>query len=147
MILDFSVPYYVAGQAILVRNGSTETTLHDFDGKKMIIVFGSTSERNLRENIPGINVIGYKTYTEAYNALKSGKADGMIADDTILLGYALTDSSVKLLPKRYSQEPYAVVFRKNPQSQQLQNKVSTIIDNAAHSGQLSKMQEQWGIKK
>ncbi len=147
MILDFSVPYYVAGQAILVRSGSKETTLRGFSGKKMIIVFGSTSERNLRENVPEISIIGYKTYSDAYQALKAGKADGMIADDTILLGYAINDSSVKLLPKRYSQEPYAIAFRKSPESQTLQTRINAVVDNLLTTGQLYKMQEKWGIKK
>ena len=67
--LNFSTPYYMAGQAILVRSSSKATSLRDFTGKKLIIVFGSTSEKNLRSNVPEVTVIGYKTYNDAYNAL------------------------------------------------------------------------------
>ena len=84
-ILDFSAPYYIAGQAILVKSSSKATSLKDFEGGKLIIVFGSTSEKSLRRNVPGVNIIGYKNYTDAYNALKAGKADGIVADDSILL--------------------------------------------------------------
>ena len=73
-ILDFSMPYYMAGQAILVRSTSKATSLRDFEGNKLIIVYGSTSERNLRSNVPEVTVLGYKTYNDAYKALKSGKA-------------------------------------------------------------------------
>ena len=144
-ILDFSIPYYMAGQAILTKSSNKATGLRDFKGKKLIIVFGSTSEENLRTNVPDIEVIGFKTYNEAYNALKSGKADGIVADDTILMKYAINDKSVKLLPKRYSQEPYAVAFRKEKESARLQEKVNYIIDNLQSSGKLSKMREKWGI--
>ena len=52
--LNFSTPYYMAGQAILVRSSSKATSLRDFTGKKLIIVFGSTSEKNLRNRLQNI---------------------------------------------------------------------------------------------
>lgn len=100
IILDFSAPYYIAGQAILTKASNKASSLLDFRNKKLIVVFGSTSERNLRLNMPDVEILGFKTYNEAYNALKAGKADGIVADDTILIKYSLNDKSVKLLPKR-----------------------------------------------
>lgn len=144
--LNFSTPYYMAGQAILVRSSSKATSLRDFTGKKLIIVFGSTSEKNLRSNVPEVIVIGYKTYNDAYNALKNGKADGIVADDTVLLGFSTNDKSVKLLPKRYSKEPYAVVFRKDDASINFTNKVNYIVENLQSTGRLNRLQEKWKIK-
>lgn len=144
--LNFSTPYYIAGQAILVRSSSKATSLRDFTGKKLIIVFGSTSEKNLRSNVPEVTVIGYKTYNDAYNALKNGKADGIVADDTVLLGFSTNDKSVKLLPKRYSKEPYAVVFRKDDASINFTNKVNYIVENLQSTGRLNRLQEKWKIK-
>lgn len=144
-ILDFSTPYYIAGQAILVNKSTKATQLRDFKGKKLIIVFGSTSENDLRANAPGIDIIGFKTYKEAFKALKDGRAEGIVADDTILLRYALQDSSVKLLPKRYSKEPYAVVFRQEPESKKLIDKIDYIVEYLQQTGRLKKMQEKWGI--
>ncbi len=145
-ILYFSSPYYIAGQAILTKKSNNATGLRDFKGKKLIVVFGSTSERNLKTNVPEVEVIGFKTYTEAYNALKSGKADGIVSDDTILIGYALNDTTLKILPKRYSQEPYAIAFRKEKESERLLERVNYIIDNMESTGKLRKLQEKWGIK-
>ena len=145
-ILDFSMPYYMAGQAILVRSTSKATSLRDFEGNKLIIVYGSTSERNLRSNVPEVTVLGYKTYNDAYKALKSGKAEGMVADDTILLNFALNDKSVKLLPKRYSKEPYALAFRKGEQSVRLISKTNYVIENLQSTGRLNRLQEKWKIK-
>lgn len=144
--LNFSTPYYMAGQAILVRSSSKATSLRDFTGKKLIIVFGSTSEKNLRSNVPEVTVIGYKTYNDAYNALKNGKADGIVADDTVLLGFSTNDKAVKLLPKRYSKEPYAVVFRKDDASINFTNKVNYIVENLQSTGRLNRLQEKWKIK-
>lgn len=145
-ILDFSHSYYTAGQAILVRKGSSIKSLRNLNGKRAIIVFGSTSERSLRAAVPNVGIIGYKTYTDAYNALKAGKADAIVSDDTILLGLALKDSSVVLLPKRYSKEPYAVAFRKGPESKELIKAVNEVISIETRNGHLKKLQEGFGIK-
>lgn len=146
-ILDFSMPYHMAGQAILTNRTSKAVSLKDFEGKKLIIVFGSTSENNLRTNVPEIEVIGFKTYKDAFNALKAGKAQGIVADDTILYNLALGDSSVKILPKRYSQEPYAVAFRKEKEAARLIREIDYIIDNLKSTGKLNKMREKWNINR
>lgn len=145
-ILNFSIPYYIAGQAVLVNKSSKAVSLRDFEGKKLIIVFGSTSEKNLRSNVPEVTVIGYKNYNDAYSALKAQKADGIVADDTVLLGFAVKDKSVRLLPKRYSKEPYAIAFRKEKESERLLAKVNYILEHLQSTGKLNRLQEKWGIK-
>ena len=144
-ILDFSIPYYVGGQAIMVNNNSKATGLRDFQNKKLIIVFGSTSERNIRSNVPEISILGFRNYDDAYKALKNNQADGMIADDSILLRYFLKDKSLKILKKRYSKEPYAVVFRKEPESERLLTQVNYVMDNLKKTGKLNRMLEKWQI--
>ncbi len=145
-ILDFSNSYYTAGQAVLVKKDSPVKTLRDLNGKRAIIVFGSTSERSLRTAVPNVGIVGYKTYTEAFKALKDGKADAIVSDDTILLGLSLKDDSVKLLPKRYSKEPYAVAFRKGAESKDLIKAVNNVIEIETRNGNLKKIQESYGIK-
>lgn len=144
-ILDFSNSYYTAGQALLVKKGSKIRKLQDLNKKRAIIVFGSTGEASIRSAVPSIGLIGYKTYPEAVRALKSGKADAIVSDDTILLGIALNDSSLELLPKKYSREPYAVAFRKGPESDDVINAVNYVIENATRNGTLKQIQKTFGI--
>ncbi len=145
ILLDFSIPYHTAGQAILVKKESDIKSLSDLENRKAIIVFGSTVEQGLRSNIPNIQILGYKTYPEAYQALKAGKADAMIADDTILMGFAMNDPYVKILPKRYSQEPYALVFRKGEESDRLLKTVNIELEEALNRGVIRQLKEKWGI--
>jgi len=145
MVVRFSQPYHIAGQAIMVKKSSNATALRDFKGKKLIIVFGSTSERNVRTNIPNVEIIGFKTYPEAFNALKAGKADGIIADDSILMAYAYNDNSVKILPKRYSEEPYAIALRQEPENSKLLIKINYILDTMQQNGDLRKLKEKWEL--
>lgn len=145
MILDFSVPYHLAGQAIMVRKDSKISSLMELQNKIAIIVFGSTVERNLRSNVPNIKIIGFKTYPEAFEAFKKGFADAVISDDTILFGYKMKDASVKILPKRYSKEPYAIAFRKEYKSAEAIKIVNDEIIRLVDRGFLNQLKAKWGI--
>lgn len=146
ILMDFSSPYYIAGQAVLVNEGSKIGTLRELNGKRVIIVYGSTGEMSVRRAIPEAVVYGYKTYPEAIAALKAGKAEALISDDTILYGLAYGDKSVKILPGRYSNEPYAVAFRKGKESDRLREHTNFFLQQLARTGKLTKMQEKWEIK-
>jgi len=145
-LIMFSKPYHIAGQAILVKKGSLVRSLKDLSDKKVIIVFGSTSEKSIRLAVPGVTIIGCKTYPAALQLLKSGKAEAIVSDDTILLGMALRDKSVELLPKRYSKEPYGVALRNGPESADLLTAVNNVIDIETHNGHLKKIKASYGIK-
>lgn len=142
-IIDFSRPYYIAGQAVLVPKNSKISSMSDLNGKRVIIIFGSTSEKNLRLIAPDAHIIGFKTYTNGYSALKQGRADAMTSDDTILIGFANADSSFKLLPKRYTREPYAIGFKKDASSLGLKNKVNFILKEMERTGELRKLKNKW----
>lgn len=145
-LITFSKPYHIAGQAILVKKGSLIKNIKDLSGKNVAIIFGSTSEKSIRLTVPNVNIIGAKTYPAALQLLKSGKADAIVSDDTILLGMALRDKNVVLLPKRYSREPYAVALRKGPETEDLLMAVNNVIEIENHNGHLKKIKASFGIK-
>ena len=142
-IINFSQPYYIAGQAILVPKNSTINSISDLNGKKVIIIFGSTSEKNLRLMAPNASIIGFKTYTSGYSALKQGRADAITSDDSILLGFAMADESVKLLPKRYTKEPYGIGFKNDLNSLKLEERVNAILNDMQNNGELKKLKAKW----
>lgn len=142
-IIDFSIPYYIAGQSVLVPQNSEIKSMSDLNGKRVIIIFGSTAEKNLRLVAPDADIIGFKTYTSGYSALKQGRADAMTSDDTILMGFAEADNTVKLLPKRYTKEPYAIGFKKDPTSARLEAKVNSVLQIMRKDGELEKLKDKW----
>ena len=144
-LLDFSDPYYIAGQALLVNKGSTIKGIRDLEGKKAITVFGSTSDKSLRMAVPNAGIIGYKTYDEAYKALKEKKAVAIVSDDSILVGLSLKDPSVVLLPKRYSREPYGIAFRRGRESDDIIRMVNRILEDSVRNGELRNLQKKHGI--
>ena len=113
--------------------------------KRLIVVFGTTGEKSLRDIYPSAKIFAYKTYTEAFAALKRGEADAIVADDTVLLGYALDDKSVKLLSKRYSREPYAIAFRQGEDSKTLQMDINEYINYLLSTGKLKRLAERYNL--
>ena len=144
-VINFSKPYFVAGQAILVKNGSSIRTLSDLEKKNVGVLYGSTAEKNIRMLLPSVNVLGYKTYHDAYRALKTGRILAITSDDTILRHYALTDSTVKLLPKRYTKELYAVGVKKDDSSKSLLKLVNINITNMVNDGTLVSLKRKWRL--
>ena len=110
-VVNFSTPYYIAGQALMTPLNSDIQGLTDLKNKKIIVVLGTTGERRIKHFAPNAIIQGFKSTSEAYQALKKGYGDAMTTDDTILAGIVMDDPSMKILSKRYTQEPYAIAFR------------------------------------
>lgn len=142
-IVSFSNPYYIAGQTFLVPNNSKYYSASDLNNKKIIVVFGSTAERNLRLILPESKLVGFKTYPGAVEALKRGQADAMASDDTILLGIMEQNRGFRVLPKRYTKEPYAVSFKKTPQTVSMVEKVNMILEQMHDQNELDKLRYKW----
>lgn len=142
-VVDFSTPYYIAGQALMIPESSSVQGLTDLRGKKVIVVLGSTGEKSIKHFAPNAIIQGFKTNTEAYNALKSGNGEAMTTDDTILAGFVMDDPTMKILPKRYTQEPYAIAFRQDEESAALRENVNHILEHMKKSGELTRLKNKW----
>ncbi len=142
-VVSFSIPYYTTGQALLVKKNSPIRGIGELNGKKVIAILNTTGEKNLRYFAPGALFQGYRSYEEGFSALKAGKADAMTADETILVGLALSNPDYKVLPQRYTSEYYAVAFRKNQQSESLKIDINNILTDMQKNGELNTLKARW----
>ena len=142
-IINFSIPYDSAGLAILVKSTSSVTSITDLADQNIGVVWGTTAEKNMRNLVPTGHLIGFKSYNEAYNALKKGNIAALTSDDTILSGYALADESVKLLPKRYTREPYGIGFRQGKGATKLKEALDDAIRDMRQKNILYNLHRKW----
>lgn len=145
-IIEFSRPYDVAGQSILILESSTVTSITDLAEKNVGVIFGTTAEKNMRNLVPSSKLIGYKTYESAYHALKKGVISAITSDDTILRRFDMEDTTVKMLPKRYSYEPYGIAFRKGDGSKKLKVELDYAIDDMLRKNTIRKLKKTWGLE-
>jgi len=142
-IIDFSIPYDSAGQAILVKSSSKITSISDLAGQNVGIIWGTTAEKNMLNLVPSANVMGFKSYGEAFKALKEGSINAITSDDTILNGFALQDNEVKLLSKRYSREPYGIGMKKGKSSAKLKEVINEAIQDMKQKNVINRLHKTW----
>lgn len=142
-VVDFSQPYYMAGQAIMIPNDSSIRTIKDLNDKKVIIVLGSTAEQNIRMLAPNATIQGFRTYNDAFSALKAGRGNAFSTDDSILYGLLATDKNYKILPERYTKEPYGIALKKGEQSESLRLVINDVLEHMEKSGEMRQIKQKW----
>ena len=94
--------------------------MNNFNGKKIGVVKGTTTEAALRELFREVeikaDIIMMDTTAEGREALIEGKIDAFAADQVVLIGQALTapnPNSFAILPNVFTYEPFALAVRRN----------------------------------
>ncbi len=114
--IDFSRPYYIAGQDIMVKKSDNAIKgVEDLNGKKVCSAKGSTSEQNLRQKAPQADPVLFDTYSECAQALADGRVEAVTTDNVILLGIIEKNPDFKLVSKPFTSEPYGIGMAKNRQ--------------------------------
>ena len=144
-VVSFSAPYDVAGQSILVKANSSISAMSDLSGQNVGVVFGTTAEKNIKNLVPNANLRGFRSYKDAYLALKANEINAITSDDTILSRFAYDDYSVKLLPKKYSKEPYGIAFKKGDSTIKLKESLDFAISDLQQKNVINRLRKKWGI--
>jgi glutamate transport system substrate-binding protein len=111
--IDFSRPYYRAGQSILVPRSNTDiNSVDDLNGKRVCAQSGSTSERNVAQKAPQAELLPLQTISACVQAMKDGRVDAVSTDDIQLAGFAATDNTLKLVGGQFTEELYGVGIKK-----------------------------------
>jgi len=104
-------PYYVTGQQILVKKGSSIKSVDDVKGKQVCSVTGSTSLKQIEAK--GAKGVGFETYSQCRDQVLDGAVQAMTTDGSILLGYAAENpDQLEVVGKPFSEERYGVGYNK-----------------------------------
>jgi ABC-type amino acid transport substrate-binding protein len=111
--IEFSRPYYLAGQSILVQRSNTNINgINDLNGKRVCSAQGSTSEQNIAQMAPQAQLLSLQTYSACVQSMKDGRVDAVSTDDIILAGFAASDRDLKLVGGQFTQEAYGIGVKK-----------------------------------
>jgi glutamate/aspartate transport system substrate-binding protein len=117
--VDFSVPIFVDGGSVLVREKDHLSRLTELKGKKIAVIPGTTTEPALQRALKVIAVtaefVPVKTSAEGAALLLAGKADAYASDRVVLAGIKLAQAhdELELINQDFSFEPYALVIRRD----------------------------------
>lgn len=143
--LSFSEPYFIAGQAICVKKDGKIDSHNDLLNKRVIVILGTTGERNIKRFAPNALIQGYTDNSEALDAFKNGFGDAITTDDSLLQGFVMGNNDYIILPERLTKEPYGIAFKKCRQTKSLKEKINEIINNIKYDGTLDNIENKWGL--
>ena len=107
---DFTDPYFMAAQAIVVMEDSDITCKADLEGKSVSVQTGTTAESYCMEN--GYDVQAFQANNDAASALTSGKVDAWVVDNEVAVALAAELDGAVVLDEAMTSEPYAFAFAK-----------------------------------
>ena len=138
--VSFAGPYFIACQDLLVRaDESAIKGKADLDGKKLCSVKGSTPAQKVKDEIPGVNLQEFATYSECVAGLVSKAVDAVTTDDTILAGFAAQDQfkgKLKVVGQTFSTENYGIGLKKG--DTEMCTKVTDAINKMIKDGDWEK---------
>ncbi len=76
--IQFSDPYYVAKEMLLVKQANADKTLEDFKGKRISATKGTTSEQSI--HLKGGKAVTFQDAASAFLALEQNKAVGFVTN-------------------------------------------------------------------
>jgi ABC-type amino acid transport substrate-binding protein len=127
-LVEFSRPYFIAGQSILVlKDSRTVSSLRDLGGKRVCVIAETTNAQTLQAVSPGTELVILPTMTACLGALRSGEVDAFSTDDIILAGFAAGDDNLTLVGGQFTKEPYGVAVPKG------QNDMADFVDGVINA--------------
>jgi polar amino acid transport system substrate-binding protein len=112
--VDFSDPYYNAGQILAVRADSEIKAPADLDGKRVGVQLGTTGDIWASDNTKA-DVQRFEEITMAFQALSNGDVD-VVLNDAPTSGAIIKanpDLKVTLVGEPFTEELYGIAVRKN----------------------------------
>ncbi|MFC4116940.1 glutamate ABC transporter substrate-binding protein [Nonomuraea zeae] len=114
--VSFAGPYFVAGQALLVRADDSALTGPDaLNGKKLCSVAGSTPAQKVKtEYAKEVQLQEERTYSACVDRVLGGQLDAITTDNVILAGYAAQHAGkLKVVGEPFSTEKYGIGLKKD----------------------------------
>ena len=86
--VDFANPYMKVSLGIVSPESAPIKSADELKGKKIIVAKGTTAETFMTENYPDVELVKYEQYSEIFQALKDGRGDGILSDNTEVIAWA-----------------------------------------------------------
>ncbi len=148
-LVDFSLVTFVDGGSLLVKATSDLGRLADFDGKRIAVIGGTSTERSLRgvltRGLVKTELVLVKTREEGLALLSEGQVEALASDRTALIGVVVmtgaTRGTYKLLDQDFSIEQYALMMKRGDHDFRLA--VNRVLARIYRSGEIEQVYGRW----
>jgi len=144
-IVDFSIPYVIVGQVLLVRTDETMTVDEmKADATQLVgTQIGTTNEIVAKENFPEERVKSFEDFGATVLALMAGDIDGVVIDNVSASGFMKeNEGKLKVAGQLTSDEQLGFVF---PPGSELKAAVDAALQSMIDDGTLEALNKKWGL--
>ena len=139
--VDFSNPYYLSEQAVLVKEGSDVESLEDLEGKTVGVQQGTTGLELAKEELGGAEVRPFPEGPDAVNALKAGTVEGVVIDAPVAQNAVEKSGGVEIAEKVPTEETYGIAVAQG--ETELLDEINKALKEVEDDGTYKKIYEKW----
>jgi len=139
--VDFSNPYYLSEQAVLVEEGSDIKTLQELNGKTVAAQQGTTGLELAKEELGDSEIRPFPEGPDAVNALKAGTVEGVIIDAPVAQNAVEKSGGVEIAEKVPTEEEYGIAVAQGEKG--LLDEINKGLEEVMDDGTYKKIYEKW----
>lgn len=141
--VNFSKPYYLATQVMIVKEDSTIAKASDMADKKIAVIQGYTGEICVSEM--GYEYTSFKKGTDAVMELVNGKADVVVIDSATASKYVSDNEGLKIVEdtEAFGSEEYAIAVAKD--NTELLEMINASIDELLADGTVGELSDKYSV--
>lgn len=139
--VDFSNPYYLSEQALLVAEGSPFKELKELEGKTVGVQQGTTGQELAKEEIGGAEIRPYPEGPDAVNALKAGTVEGVVIDAPVAQNAVEKSGGVEIAEKIPTEEEYGIAVAQG--ETELLEEINQGLKEVEEDGTYTKIFKKW----
>jgi ABC-type amino acid transport substrate-binding protein len=139
--VDFSNPYYLSEQAVLVKEGSPIGSLEDLKGKTVGVQQGTTGQELAKKELSGSEIRPFPEGPDAVNALKAGTVEGVIIDAPVAQNAVEKSGGVEIAEKVPTEEDYGIAVAQG--ETELLEEINKGLEEVEEDGTYAEIYEKW----
>lgn len=143
-VIDFSVPYFNATQALLIKKGAGYSSLESLKGKKLGVQSGTTGrDFVVSKNLAGVALTEFEDLATLQQALATNQIDGAVNDLPVWTDYIKKNAGKFEVGAEFNTgEEYGFGIKKGGNPELLKT-VNEVITAAKSDGTYDTIYEKW----
>ena len=140
--VDFSIPYFVSGQMILVHKASRVTRIEDLAGKRVATIQGSTGDIAIARLAPTAERVKFVGTFEALRALKEHRVEAFVDDFILIYNFLQKNPGLRIASLQpFSPEQYGLAVRKG--DKEWLDFINATLTKMKETAEFDKLLEKW----
>jgi ABC-type amino acid transport substrate-binding protein len=139
--VDFTNPYYLSEQAILIKEGSDIKTIEDLDGASVATQQGTTGQEYVKEETDAGDQRAFPEGPDAVNAVKNGTVEAAVIDYPVAQDAVEKTTGIEISAAIPTEEEYGFVVAQD--NEELLEELNEGLAEAMDDGTYEDIYKKW----